>query len=603
MSLPRLSNIIVYPIKSTSGVRQSRSWVEKQGLAFDRRFMLATADGKMVTARVYPELVSVNAVIVADGLIVSADDRPALTLNFDEFVPDLHTVTVWSDTFEAHRTTPQADQWFSDLLGQEVYLLFTGRVSKRIRPKLGHAVSFADGYPLLLIGEASLNELNERSSEIHQMAQFRPNLVVKTTEAFVEDRWKTVQIGDVLFDVVKPCERCILTTVDVDKAAFKPSKEPLKTLSQFRLSAKGGVFFGQNLVAKNEGMIQEGDEVKVLEWQTPEPYQDLQQKPLTLTCEDTYPLTHDMMSFDFSLPENTNWSYQAGQHVAIEVMIDGERHRRHYSLSGEPDLNHGVQITVKKQDDGLVSRYLHEHFSPGQSIKVWPPQGEFILPKSVTKPLLFLSAGSGITPMMPMLFQLFEQGYSSPVHFIHQCRDEQDMVWRNRLALLEQVWPSLTVEYILSQPSSSWRGQHGRLALAHLSGIPAIDEYGVYLCGPAGFRQVSRRFLEALGVRDIQEEQFGYQAQQAPLKEFELTCEGKRYTIDNQTSLLAQAEKMGLPIASSCRAGFCGSCKVKLKSGKVIQPDSLLGLTTLQRLQGFVLACSCIADSDIEIER
>ncbi len=274
MTQPKLSQINVYPVKSVAGISMSAAWVEKQGLVFDRRFMLAFADGGMVTARRFPSMVKIRSVLLAEGLRFSAPGVPDLVIYYERFAMQPFTVTVWKDTFSAFTTLEQADEWFSALIGQPVKLLYTGEQSNRYREKLGHNVSFADGYPLLLISQGSLDELNRRSSEQHAMAQFRPNLVVTGCDPFAEDKWKRIRIGQVEFNVTKPCERCVLTTVDVGKGDFRASREPLKTLSEFRANEHGSIFFGQNLVALNEGVVSQDDEVEVLEYQQGIDYPD-----------------------------------------------------------------------------------------------------------------------------------------------------------------------------------------------------------------------------------------------------------------------------------------------------------------------------------------
>ncbi|MGF1696537.1 YcbX family protein [Vibrio lamellibrachiae] len=272
MSLAHLSQINVYPVKSVGGISLSSSWVELQGLSFDRRFMLATSDGTMVTARKFPQMVKVSASLLPQGFIFTAKGKDPLKLSYSDFKQQETTATVWKDSFTAYTTTDAADDWFSDIVGQNVELLYCGEQSNRIREKIGHNVSFADGYPLLLISEASLEELNRRSPESHVMEQFRTNLVISGTEPFAEDSWKTIRIGEVVFDIVKPCERCILTTVDTNKGEFRTSKEPLKTLISFRSDESGGVFFGQNLVARNEGVITADDQVEIIEYQDRQHY-------------------------------------------------------------------------------------------------------------------------------------------------------------------------------------------------------------------------------------------------------------------------------------------------------------------------------------------
>nr|WP_087016170.1 MOSC domain-containing protein [Thaumasiovibrio subtropicus] len=267
MSNTQLVQINTFPIKSIAPISLSNAWVERQGIVFDRRFMIALPSGMMVTARKYPQLVKVNASLLADGLVISAGDKSPLYLRYDSFEMKDAESQVWKDKFIAYTTTEEANIWFSELLGRQVKLLYTGEQSNRVRDSFNHNVSFADGYPLLVISRASLEELNRRSGEVHSMDQFRTNLVVDHCEAFAEDSWKRIKIGDVEFENRKPCQRCILTTVDVNQGELRSNKEPMKTLQTFRADERGGVYFGQNLIALNEGKIAVGDAIDVLEYQ------------------------------------------------------------------------------------------------------------------------------------------------------------------------------------------------------------------------------------------------------------------------------------------------------------------------------------------------
>ncbi|MBT2979634.1 MOSC domain-containing protein, partial [Vibrio anguillarum] len=166
---------------------------------------------------------------------------------------------------------------------------------------------------------------------VHSMDQFRTNLVVRTDEPFAEDSWKRIRIGEVEFEAVKPCERCILTTVDVNKGAFRPTKEPLRTLLQFRANERGGVFFGQNLVAKNEGMIRVGDSVEVLEYKEKEFYRDLGMSHHVMTCVEREAIARDFVTFWLEPKKGEMPNYQPGQHLPIEVVIDGENVARRYT--------------------------------------------------------------------------------------------------------------------------------------------------------------------------------------------------------------------------------------------------------------------------------
>ncbi|PWI32311.1 (2Fe-2S)-binding protein [Vibrio albus] len=299
-----LSQINLFPVKSIAGISLSSAWVEKQGLVFDRRFMLALHDGSMVTARKHPKMVKVSATLTAMGMVLSYEDQQPLKLNYADFDMKEADATVWKDAFMAYTTTEEANVWFSGILEQPVQLLFCGEQSNRVREKIGHNVSFADGYPLLVISEASLDELNRRSSENHMMAQFRPNLVVSGDEPFIEDGWKRIRIGEVEFEIVKPCERCILTTVDTEKGTFRVSKEPLKTLLTFRANEQGGTFFGQNMVAKNEGVIRAGDVIEVLETQPKVKYEDKASKKVTAEQKEPSKLAQENRALTVSINSN-----------------------------------------------------------------------------------------------------------------------------------------------------------------------------------------------------------------------------------------------------------------------------------------------------------
>ncbi|WP_408646923.1 YcbX family protein [Vibrio aphrogenes] len=277
----QLSQIHVYPVKSITGLQLSSSWVEKQGLSFDRRFMVADKNGRMVTAREHHQMLRIKAALQPNGLVLTYPEAKApLHLRFEQFEHQPVECQVWSDSFIAYSTHQQANEWLSFVVGKPVQLLFTGEQSNRQRPKIQTNVSFADGYPLLLISQSSLDELNARSPHPiqHSMAQFRPNIVVTGTQAFAEDGWKRFRIGEVEFEVVKPCMRCVLTTVNPKTAMRSEKNEPLNTLSTFRADESGGIFFGQNVIAKNEGLIRAGDIVEVLETKEKEHYPDTSQE-------------------------------------------------------------------------------------------------------------------------------------------------------------------------------------------------------------------------------------------------------------------------------------------------------------------------------------
>ncbi len=272
MSQPTLQSIHVYPIKSSAGIELSTSWVEELGLAFDRRFVITNLNGEFITARTQPSLCLIQASLTATGLIVTAPNMPLLVIDYSELCPSYIDARVWDDTINAQQCGENINHWFSRYLQQPCQLLFFGTESQRLVKNKDSQVGFADGYPLLLISQASLDNLNSQykaNSTTITMAQFRPNIVVNNCAAFAEDTWQHIRIGTVEFEITKPCSRCIFTTVNPDNAKNHPQQEPLTTLKNFRQVANGDILFGQNLVALNQGQIKQGDTVEVLKTQSP----------------------------------------------------------------------------------------------------------------------------------------------------------------------------------------------------------------------------------------------------------------------------------------------------------------------------------------------
>ena len=603
--VPTLSQIHVYPVKSTAALTQSHAWVEKQGLAFDRRFMVASDEGAMITARKYPQMVKITATLTMTGLVLQYPNKTDLVLQYADFAMVDASATVWNDNFSAYTTTMIANQWFSDIIGHSVQLLFCGQQSNRVRSKIGHNVSFADGYPLLVISEASLAALNERSRDHHTMAQFRTNLVVSNTDAFAEDEWKRIRIGEVEFEIVKPCARCILTTVDPLTGEFNALKEPLKTMATFRADATGDVFFGQNLVALNEGMIRAGDVIEVLEKQPKQVYVDNAETKLLLTCVEREDIAADFTTFWFESHQQLPLPpYLPGQHLPLQLEINGEFIARYYTLSSSPSRPGRYAISVKRIDDGRISNWLHQHFQVGDVLAADKPGGDFHLGIHTDK-LLLLSAGSGITPMLSMLRYLSDNDNIRDVVFYHQCSTEADIPSLQELHQLEKMHPSLDLRIVLSQPRRDWQGESGRLSLSHLAMISDLDQRQVFVCGPNAFMDTAKKLLLKMGVSPARyhQEAFGpLGGSSTPKQAVKLNIDGHIFNGNNQQTLLEQAETAGVELNYSCRAGFCGACKVTLTSGQVEQPD-VPALLPQERQQGKILACCCIPKTDLKITK
>ncbi|OKY27423.1 hypothetical protein BI291_00825 [Thalassotalea sp. PP2-459] len=270
MIVPNLEvqSLHIYPIKSASGISLSHAWVDNYGLSFDRRFVLTTLEGQFITARTQPTLCLINVNITPEGLVLTAPDMPVLEVIVAKFSEQYHNVTVWNDDIEALYCHQHYDKWFSQYLGIPCQLHFFAERSTRFVKNRNNQVAFADGYPLLISTQATLDDLNQRLTG-HQvsMSQFRPNIVVKNSETFAEDTWKHIRIGEVEFEITKPCSRCIFTTVDPSTGEKHSKQEPLNTLKQYRQMENGDVIFGQNMVALNKGVIRQGDNITIIKQQ------------------------------------------------------------------------------------------------------------------------------------------------------------------------------------------------------------------------------------------------------------------------------------------------------------------------------------------------
>ncbi len=263
----QLQDIYIYPIKSLGGFRVEQANLEEKGFQYDRRWMLVDKTGRFLTQREHVTMALFQVELNGEGLSVYRKDKTdeKITIPMAPTTDVVMPVQVWEDEVSGQLVDIQVSEWFSRQLQIECDLvLFPEFAVRKLKPKYSvnnESVSFADGMPYLLIGQGSLDDLNKKLDEEVGMERFRPNLVVSGGEAFEEDEWDKIKIGDAEFKISKPCARCVMTTIDQETAA--KGKEPLKTLATYRIEDKK-ILFGQNLICLNGSSVKVGDKVEII---------------------------------------------------------------------------------------------------------------------------------------------------------------------------------------------------------------------------------------------------------------------------------------------------------------------------------------------------
>lgn len=264
-----VSALHLYPVKSCRGLSVSSAELDDHGFVGDRRFMVVTEDdGMFITQRSHPRMALIETSLTPTALFLSSSGRGSVTVPLDASFSQ-RRVTVWKSTTSADDCGDEPAEWLSNFLGLSLRLVRMGGTFQRpiIKPTAqpGDVVSFADGYPFLVLSEASLADLNSRLATPLPMNRFRPNLVVSGAAPFAEDAWTKIRIGGAVFRNAGPCARCPITTTDQFTAVR--GKEPLKTLATYRRDAAdpSDVNFGVNLIHETKrGTVQAGDAVQLI---------------------------------------------------------------------------------------------------------------------------------------------------------------------------------------------------------------------------------------------------------------------------------------------------------------------------------------------------
>ncbi|MGZ3754646.1 MAG: MOSC domain-containing protein [Mucilaginibacter sp.] len=267
-----ISELYIYPIKSLGGIKITSGEITDRGFQYDRRWMLVDKNNYFLSQRVNAQMALFDVTVTSNGLkVFNRTTLDEISIPFEPQTEEFAEVTVWDDTCTGQIVSNDADKWFSKNLSMSCRLVYMPVDTERFtNPKYTPAdslTSFADAYPFMMIGHASLDDLNTRLSHKLPINRFRPNIVFTGGLPYQEDRMDSLTINNIVFRGVKLCARCNMITIDQGNAA--KSKEPTKTLATFR-RRNNDVYFGQNLISEGTGVISVGDELTVLTTHTAE---------------------------------------------------------------------------------------------------------------------------------------------------------------------------------------------------------------------------------------------------------------------------------------------------------------------------------------------
>jgi glycine betaine catabolism B len=338
----------------------------------------------------------------------------------------------------------------------------------------------------------------------------------------------------------------------------------------------------------------------------------------TLTCCRVIEETRDVKSFEFRVGDGMPVRFEPGQFITVSACVNGESLQRCYTLSSPPTRPYLVSITVKRVPGGVMSNWLHDTMRSGTLLHAYGPSGAFTATAGAPAKALYLSAGSGITPLMSMTRASIDLGLDRDIVFVHSARTPADIVFRNELQRLAAHAPRLRVHCVCEGVGDEprWPGPVGRLSLHQLSEwAPDYMEREVFTCGPAGYMNAVRTLLREGGHDPARyhQESFDIKAGAAPepiphtvptvqgTYTVRLARSSKTFTMNAADTILSAARKAGVAIPSSCSQGVCGTCKTRLVEGEVDMKHNG-GIREREIQKGFRLLCCSRPTSDLVLD-
>lgn len=335
-----------------------------------------------------------------------------------------------------------------------------------------------------------------------------------------------------------------------------------------------------------------------------------------LVCVDVHQETHDVKTFTFASPEGKRFAFEAGQYFLFDLDVDGEQESRCYSISSSPKRRNAFSVTVKRVTGGKISNWLHDNLTVNAKIKASGPLGQFMRPNG--RKYLFLSGGSGITPVMAMVRELADTCEPADVIFMHAARTPKDLIFREELATLANRVKGLRLQFLPEVVSgeANWHGLAGRISAAYMQlAVPDVAERIVMCCGPAPFMAAARTIATELGVSPSNYIEESFDAtmiddvdvpvvDQPATRTFqvEFSKQARKIEVAIEQTVLSCAKKAGVKLPSSCSNGVCGTCKSKLVSGSV-EMNHNGGIRQREIDAGLFLPCCSKPLSDLVIDR
>lgn len=339
-----------------------------------------------------------------------------------------------------------------------------------------------------------------------------------------------------------------------------------------------------------------------------------------LECVMVVPETDDCATFTFRAPSGAWFDYQPGQFVTLDLPLPEGAVQRTYTLSSSPSRPQSISVTVKAQRDSIGTRWMLDHLRPGMRLRAWGPSGVFSFLRNRARKHLFISAGSGITPMMSMATWAWDEGVMPDIILINAARRPSDIIFRRRLEEFARRVPGLRLRFTIEEPDpfGSWSGYTGRLSQVML-GLMAPDylEREVFCCGPAPFMQAVRDMLIALGfdMEHYHQEDFDTPIRtEADVPELDdvvleagakaevvFAASGRTVPCAETDTILAVARGAGLSIPHGCTFGICGTCKTRKLSGEVHMVHNG-GISDDEIAEGWILACCSNPLGRVEVE-